>query len=360
MFQMIPLCHRCMSPSSDLNETESIMKAILLSWIIIYPCTLNAQSINASYQAKYHTITHEILKSEQSVSKNSNYQYDQMLKLLDDLIEGASLRIKGAALNSLTPQQKARSILKLINETIINFKFKLNIGTQTISEMLTNRTADCDTGSMLYIAIAQALGLPIFMVEVPNHNFVRYYYEDAEYINWDSNTALYDANLNAEYSDSDYMNAQSLTCRSCGFTVDDAVESHYLQPMSNDWIRGYFYSLTNSLKPLVHNEARIIFEKSLSIRPFSHLAMNNFSWFLLTNKSFAGNPNDQELALKLAIQATQLKPYDSNYIDTLGCAYAANGDFDKAEQYESTGGGNDNDQIKGYRNKRTCFQQGLD
>lgn len=317
----------------------------------------SAQQFNEKkYYPKYHTVTHELLETEQSLSEASGSEYYMMYKLLDDIIDSSRSKIKPIFLDtSLNNREKAIAVLQAINATLKNQGFELYIHTYTLTEMLTKKNVDCDTGSMLYIMVAQVLNLPIYMVEVPEHNFVRYYYSDAEYLNWDTNVALR-FQTSPIYTDTQYMQGESATSSNM-FDIDEAVTNNYLQSMSIEDDRAYFNSLVLSLSDLKTIETRRVLENSLEFRPFSHLSKNNLAWFLLTVKEYANDKNDNLLALKLATEAVSALEDSKAYNDTMGCACAANGDFTKAIEYEKKGG-NDQKQIDGYNNNQTCFKLG--
>jgi hypothetical protein len=57
---------------------------------------------------------------------------------------------------------------------------------------------DCDISSLLYLSIAEALSLPLRMVEVPQHSFVRWRFNDNTHLNWDTNYGF------NKYTDSGY------------------------------------------------------------------------------------------------------------------------------------------------------------
>ncbi|WP_025663940.1 transglutaminase family protein [Aquimarina megaterium] len=328
----------------------------LCFFLFTYFSLLAQESGSQVYKPKYNTITHKILRTEQNLTNKSGSGYNSMYKLLDDIIDSAKSKLDPIILDSLTDdREKAITILQSINRTLKGFNFNLYIHTYTLTEMLTKKKMDCDTGSMLYIMVAQELNLPIYMVEVPNHSFIRYYYSDAEYLNWDTNVAL-GYSISPIYSDTQYMHGESVT-NSSVFTIEEAVKNKYLQSMSLDDDEAYFYSLVLSLTDLKARETRKVLEKSLELRPFSHLSRNNLAWFLLTTKEYANVKNDNIIALKLATEAVSMFEDNKAYNDTMGCACASNGDFTKAIMYEKKGG-NDKKQLDGYKNNQTCFELG--
>lgn len=49
-----------------------------------------------------------------------------------------------------------------------------------------HRLIDCDLYSRIYIGIAQMANLPIKLVHIPNHYYVRWYYRPDAYFSWNS------------------------------------------------------------------------------------------------------------------------------------------------------------------------------
>ncbi|WP_299117534.1 hypothetical protein [uncultured Winogradskyella sp.] len=328
------------------------MKNKILSLVTFFFSISNlfSQNNDSIYNWKYNTITHELLETEKHFSDLPDELYDKMFIRLDSIIDKASISISPILRDTtLTKKDKALNILKSISLTIEHFNFSLYIPTKNLTTMFLTNRVDCDTGAMLYIAIAEVNKLPLYLVEVPDHNFVRYYYDEANYFNWDNNTSM-------EVTDSEYKNGMSQTSSSL-FTIDDAVLFRYLQPMSIGSVKAYYYSLIDGKKNIP--KMKKLYEFAIKESPHNPLIMNNYSWFILTNKEYEGSIADNKLALELSLKVDELMPQDSNYKDTLGCAYAANENFKKAIEIETKYGGNDFKQVNGYMMKKKCVNLNL-
>ncbi len=66
------------------------------------------------------------------------------------------------------------------------FKFKDNL---LLSRGIDSRLIDCDNYCALYTAIAEVLRIPLIPVYAPNHSFIRFYFGDGTYINWETTRA---------------------------------------------------------------------------------------------------------------------------------------------------------------------------
>lgn len=139
----------------------------------------------------------EILDSESQAC----FMPDQAHQVLDDLIDTVRSRVTW---NPQTPPtvDQARTINRLISSTLEDKGFALYIDTQTLSDALVDRNQagessrrifDCDTGSLIFLTIAENLGAPVTMVEMPlpgskfHHNFVRWLRGDSTLLEWDMN-----------------------------------------------------------------------------------------------------------------------------------------------------------------------------
>ncbi|KDA04350.1 tetratricopeptide repeat protein [Hyphomonas oceanitis] len=210
---------------------------------------------------------------------------------------------------------------------------------------------DCDLGSYLIMGIGDALELPITFVEVPNHNFVRWTFDDGTYINWDTNSA-------AIVTDDDFRRGRSRTSRQ-GFDQDTEIRAGYLRNMTRDEIKGYHLGLVGSRLSGKgkKEEARNVFEKAIELRPNGTTAHNNLSWMIVTSEKFQDSASAQR-ALTLSQKVYAIDPSDLNANDTLACAYAATGEFVRAIEIEKLAFSNEA-KIAAFGANRTCLDMVL-
>lgn len=357
---------------------------------------------------KYNTLAHQLLNEEQLVSDKPKSDYVPMYKLLDSVIEYNSIEIKPILSDtSLSKKQRAIKILKKIDISLAEMNFTIKIHTSNLSDALvptkfnyskwsslqgvihkrgihrdtfffhnyltknilnksivenidrylhfekkrpeTYYIVDCDIGALLYLSIAEVNSLNMYLVEVPGHNFVRYYYDDTgNYINWDNNTAK-------EISNEEYKKGQSFTSNKT-LTEQQIKLGRYLQDMSREEVVGYYRTLTAVIAEnsgdIISAEKELI--KAVKARPYSTLALNNLSWLYITQDKYQEKVYFEK-ALALSKKVDSIYPMDNNYKDTFACAYASLGDFKMAEKIELQGS-KDSTRLAGYRNNKTCYE----
>ncbi len=190
------------------------------------------------YKAKYQTIAHKVLKLKPgSEIKPGN-------KLLDDIIDEARISIK---VKSRYSETEAVNVLRTVDHILINRNFLYNGKIRLLSEALKPRKpdqkmiqyikrfdpdnpgddlknsetlnriilpshkhkihalrhirenfyyAECKTFSFIYLGIADALNLPVYMVLAPSHVFIRWHLGPGRYINWETTSGI---TVNDEY-----------------------------------------------------------------------------------------------------------------------------------------------------------------
>lgn len=300
-----------------------------------------------AYQPKYHTIAHTILERETLAATVP----DEMFKLVDTLIDEAKqLGISG----QLTDDAQIAVACGKIDNLLINhgFVYPPTGLTQLLSDGLTPKHVDaqelqsilnqfhnfrrrdfinhhpdgpfyyvdCDTASFLYLGIADELKLPLFLVEVPGHNFVRWYVSDSHYVDWET--------MDGSALDDNFYRQ--------GFQIPAAQEQNgvFLSKMTPADVLGYCAFVVGGTFEQQKQWQKALDEYIICTQRYSRSpeGWNNAAW-VLTSARDATIRNGQK-AVTLALQAVALYP-QANNLDTLGCAYAEAGDFDKAIEIES-------------------------
>jgi tetratricopeptide (TPR) repeat protein len=194
--------------------------------------------------------------------------------------------------------------------------FALFIDTETLGDALVDRNQvgepprrifDCDTGSLIFLTIAENLGAPVAMVEMPlpgskfHHNFVRWLLGNAALLEWD-------------------MNLQSQCTTPPGLTGFEG------KSMSREEEIGYALSLRPNLWERLAEYDRAITDLHTSMILYSGSdVFNNLAWLIATRPVSNRNLLEDE-ALTAAQHALALWP-SANYRDTLACVYAMRRDY---------------------------------
>ncbi len=290
------------------------------------PCDPNGKR---QYVPRHKGIGFDILNSESKAC----FVPDQEYQLLDELIDAVVGKVKYDA-NSKSPVDQAITISRAVTETLREKGFALYIDTETLSDALIDRNAagepprrifDCDTGSLIFLTVAENLEAPVAMVEMPlphskfHHNFVRWLRGNSALLEWDMNLG------------SRCEAPQGLT----GFEG---------KSMSSDETIGYALSLRPNLwrRQKQYDRALADFHTSMILYEGSDV-YNNLAWLIATQE-VSNRDILKDEALTAARHAVGIWP-TANYQDTLSCVFALRGDFPSAitTETKALGEGYDDD-----------------
>jgi tetratricopeptide (TPR) repeat protein len=174
---------------------------------------------------------------------------------------------------------------------------------------------DCDTASFLYLAVAEVLELPLSMIEIPGHNFVRFQ-DGNEYFEWETIYGF------ERWSTENYRIIWNIL----PYLVETKV---YLSPMSMANVIGYHSRIVADIwsKKKQYRRALMDYEKAAALYPRSPKVWGSWAW----NLAVVGDATlrDGRRAIEYARRAVALSRTPNN-LDTLACAYAETGDFKDA------------------------------
>ncbi len=203
---------------------------------------------------EFQTVAHDILQLE---AESLGYVPDYVV--LDSLLHEAQRAIL------VTPpyaQEDALTILQHIAALLHGQQFRIG-DTMLLSQTcavpqdatMPIHVGDCDTFSFLYLAIGDVLNLPLRIVSLPEHTFIRWEFEDGAYCNWETTA-------NAVWTDDDYVNWYNNT-HADTLTVDD------LRPVARDEVLFLaHYNLGNTFMQQHRYDAAIAhYSASLDINP---------------------------------------------------------------------------------------------
>lgn len=176
---------------------------------------------------------------------------------------------------------------------------------------------DCDMGSLLFSAVGERLGWDIRIVELPQHDFVRWHLSESIKVNWDWVAGV-------SIDDDSYR-------QSISPAEDVRLPALYLRSLELKEARAYYLGLigseTNSPK-----DAERLFLEAITVLPNHPLTLNNLAWLYATNPEFAKEKSGLAVAYSLAAWST--RPNHGNFADTVACAIAANGNKPLAAKIE--------------------------
>jgi tetratricopeptide (TPR) repeat protein len=168
---------------------------------------------------------------------------------------------------------------------------------------------DCDMGAQLFLAVGERLGWDIRLVEIPDHNFVRWHLSDSIKVNWDWT-------LGHSLEDKHYLS-------SIPQSEDVRLRTQYLRSFDPKEAKAYYLGLIGSKAENAEDGERLFLE---AVELYPHpLTLNNFAWFYVTKPEFAKNKQKIEVAVAYGLAAWSIEPNNGNIADTVACALAAKG-----------------------------------
>jgi tetratricopeptide (TPR) repeat protein len=275
-----------------------------------------------TYRPKYKGIGFQVLDSESEAC----FVPDQQYKLLDELVNSVVTKVKynPNLVDRDARIEQAKNISKAISDTLKANGFALFIPTESLGDALISRNRpgeperhifDCDTGSLIFLTIAENLGAPVSLVDITlpsdaGHNYVRWYIDDKTSLDWD-------------------MNGQA----ECSTPAD--LPNYEGRSMSRDETLGYALGLRASIWETLgkYDSAISDYREPMKLYPQDPVYYNNFAWIVAT-RQLSDRKQLQKAALTASEHATTVNR-TANYLDTLACVYALTGDFKKAITLES-------------------------
>lgn len=131
---------------------------------------------NAPGTVGTRTIAHDFLDMEKILGAGASHH-----AAVDALVGIAALRLP---LRDRYSPDEALKVLQAIHALLLDqgFTFRNNL---LLFRGIERKEIDCDNYCALYIAIAESLKIPLVPVYAPNHSFLRFYFPDGSYLNWE-------------------------------------------------------------------------------------------------------------------------------------------------------------------------------
>lgn len=176
---------------------------------------------------------------------------------------------------------------------------------------------DCDMGSQFFLAVGERLGWDIRLVELPQHNFVRWHLSESLKVNWDWVRGQ-------SIDDSVYLSAVPTS-------EDIRNGALYMRSLHAREAKAYYLGLIGSEAAVATDGERLL-QEAVTVLPNHPLTLNNLAWLYATDPALAKQKSG--LAVRYSLAAWSTRPTHGNFADTVACSLAANGNKPLAEQIE--------------------------
>lgn len=173
---------------------------------------------------------------------------------------------------------------------------------------------DCDLASVFYVAVAERLDLPVFLVESPGHNFVRWESTDL-HLNWDPNDGML-------YPDDFYVRTKAVT-------AFNREIFGYLENRDRTYIVSYWHVMLGRQKQRDGDAAGAVGEFREAIRwvPSDRVALYELAWLLATSSDATVRNGLEAAAISEGLVE---KARRAVWLQTLAAACAEAGDGSRA------------------------------
>lgn len=310
----------------------------------------NFQIIEVDFES---TTTYKLLQMDTVFYGNNSSEIASYKRLFNKTIK----RIKNKfALNEIINADSlvAVSVLKIIDSTLTEENFLFKTGQERHFDFLTAamreqfsfesaglrkneyrgkywltrkeelcRFIDCDLYCEIYIGIGQMAGLPLKMVEIPRHNYIRWVFKDGEYIVWNGNDGKAYAENKMEYY----------------YKLTESNRNHYLFNFQENNILAYYqfligmnFHFRNSVDL---KRAKEFYKRSIELDSDRPSTLNNYVWLHIMNPQLDNYFKDEKMMTYID-KAISLES-NLNFYDAKACLYALRGNFEEALKVQSEG-----------------------
>ncbi len=269
-----------------------------------------------TYQPRYDGLAYEILDLESEAC----FVTDDSYRLLDRIMDEIHVEID--ALGFAPGDAPNADILNRMGEitvdTLVRHGFRLYIGTRTIGDALTERTAgaqryypfDCDIGALILLTVGQHYGVQGWVVEIrlspeDTHNYARWALAGGEIVDWDTN------GRGPCQTRGDHPPWQG-------------------RAWSHDELLAYILNIRAATWRNQNNTEGELADllRAMELAPAHPNSFNNYAWLVAT-RALTDRDQHSARAHAAALHAVRLER-SGNYLDTLACVVAMRGDFTSA------------------------------
>ena len=185
--------------------------------------------LSGEYVPKYNTITHRLLQMEKDFGADSGDYY-----FLDNLIAEAESKID---IKKTYNKTEAIEALQTIGEILKPFqKEPKKIRSSLLNQCFEDKLLDCDSLSLVYLAIGEVINLPLKLAVIPRHAFIRVYTKEGSF-NWDSAMSEDDKII----SNKKYVGEENINNWPKTLDTPNVFGLHHIN-RSSEWLNKYYYS----------------------------------------------------------------------------------------------------------------------
>lgn len=277
-------------------------KMILYVVLTIFTYTCTQLIADAPYNGNPKTIAHEFLDLEKDFGAGAA-EYSALNSLINKALVRVSLKKNSSTEDAVRTLLQIDALLK--DE---GFVFRQNY---LLSTGIKTKSIDCDNYCALYIAIAEVMKIPVVPVYAPNHSFLRFYFDDGSYLNWEPTQAM-------PQPDSYYMQQLNISAGSVNKGV-------YLRTLTRQEFFAVQYNNIGSHLLMIkkYTEALTCFNTAIKLYPLFSSAWHN------RGTAFYALGSGKE-ALADLLKANELDPNRASTHNTLGDIYLDNKEYDRA------------------------------
>ena len=225
------------------------------------------------YVQKYCTTAHEMLNLEEGIGTTES-DYIVLDRLIDKALKKSSLR-KSGLIYFLEDREIIKSELSDIATVLREEGFRSAKSVKLLNEALKSKRLDCDTASLLYLAIAETKGLKLELVlhknaVKQNHVSMRYRLGEDDCINWEPFQ---------EYDPLIYYNL----CNSCTLEAQMAKNRRGCEgppSMNLNEVKAMMYLVAGSgwVEKGNYKKAKDFLSRALELKPNDPLVLNNIGF----------------------------------------------------------------------------------
>jgi Tfp pilus assembly protein PilF len=313
----------CQSKGKSIISSSLIKIAIPLAVGFFYVAPILESRIQKEeqYQPVYNTLAHEVLRMESEFGTTMDD-----FKLLDSIISDAKDKIE---VKKEYSDEDVIKIFKTISSILEEHEISYEVG-NLFNEGLKNRTLDCDRYSFIYKSIGDELGLPLHIVYVPDHAFIRW---DSDGIHDPINddNPVNKGDLNWETTSSTLTGNRNYTAFYSLFDDDIILKGNYLQNLTKDNIYALIHGILGNTHFNNNNLEKSIesYTRGIELNPNMDVLYYNRGIVL-------GELNRYEEAIKDFQKVISLYPEHKEAYIFLGLNYESIGDIDKSLNYFQT------------------------